>query len=141
MLKGFKDFIMRGNVIDLAVGVIIGGAFSTVVNALVESVIMPAISMLVGSPKFDDFLVFGQIKIGVFLTALVNFLLVAAALYFCIVMPINTMNARRARKLGLEEEDETEPEVALLTEIRDALISNKNVTGASSYVDPEANKN
>ncbi|WP_443095988.1 large conductance mechanosensitive channel protein MscL [Rothia koreensis] len=141
MLKGFKDFIMRGNVIDLAVGVIIGGAFSTVVNALVESVIMPAISMLVGSPKFDDFLVFGQIKIGVFLTALVNFLLVAAALYFCIVMPINAMNARRARKLGLEEEDETEPEVALLTEIRDALISNKNVTGASSYVDPEANKN
>lgn len=141
MLKGFKDFIMRGNVIDLAVGVIIGGAFSTVVNALVESVIMPAISMLVGSPNFDDFLVFGQIKIGVFLTALVNFLLVAAALYFCIVMPINTMNARRARKLGLEEEDETEPEVALLTEIRDALISNKNVTGASSYVDPEANKN
>lgn len=142
MLKGFKDFIMRGNVIDLAVGVIIGGAFSTVVNALVESVIMPAISMLVGSPKFDDFLVFGQIKIGVFLTALVNFLLVAAALYFCIVMPINTMNARRVRKLGFEEEeDETEPEVALLTEIRDALISNKNVTGASSYVDPEANKN
>ena len=141
MLKGFKDFIMRGNVIDLAVGVIIGGAFSTVVNALVESVIMPAISMLVGSPNFDDFLVFGQIKIGVFLTALVNFLLIAAALYFCIVMPINTMNARRARKLGLEEEDETEPEVALLTEIRDALISNKNVTGASSYVDPEANKN
>lgn len=141
MLKGFKDFIMRGNVIDLAVGVIIGGAFSTVVNALVESVIMPAISMLVGSPNFDDFLVFGQIKIGVFLTALVNFLLVAAALYFCIVMPINAMNARRARKLGLEEEDETEPEVALLTEIRDALISNKNVTGASSYVDPEANKN
>lgn len=141
MLKGFKDFIMRGNVIDLAVGVIIGGAFSTVVNALVESVIMPAISMLVGSPNFDDFLVFGQIKVGVFLTALVNFLLVAAALYFCIVMPINAMNARRARKLGLEEEDETEPEVALLTEIRDALISNKNVTGASSYVDPEANKN
>ena len=141
MLKGFKDFIMRGNVIDLAVGVIIGGAFSTVINALVESVIMPAISMLVGSPNFDDFLVFGQIKVGVFLTALVNFLLVAAALYFCIVMPINTMNARRARKLGLEEEDETEPEVALLTEIRDALISNKNVTGASSYVDPEANKN
>ncbi|MDN5603835.1 large conductance mechanosensitive channel protein MscL [Rothia sp. HC945] len=140
MLKGFKDFIMRGNVIDLAVGVIIGGAFSTVINALVESVIMPAISMLVGSPNFDDFLVFGQIKVGVFLTAVVNFLLIAAALYFCIVMPINAMNARRARKLGLEEEDETEPEVALLTEIRDALISNKNVTGASSYVDPEANK-
>ncbi|WP_129360066.1 MULTISPECIES: large conductance mechanosensitive channel protein MscL [Micrococcaceae] len=141
MIKGFKEFIMQGNVIDLAVGVIIGSAFSTVINALVESVIMPAISMLVGSPNFDDFLVFGQVKVGVFLTAVVNFLLIAAALYFCIVMPINTMNARRARRLGLEEEDDTEPEVALLTEIRDALISNKNVTGASSYMDPEANKN
>ncbi|MCT1367283.1 large conductance mechanosensitive channel protein MscL [uncultured Kocuria sp.] len=135
MLKGFKEFIMRGNVIDLAVGVIIGGAFSTVVTALVNSVIMPAISMLVGSPNFDSFLAFGDVKVGVFLTAVVNFLLVAAALYFCIVMPINAMNARRAKKLGLEEEDE--PEVALLTEIRDALLANKNVTGADSYIDPE----
>lgn len=129
---------MRGNVIDLAVGVIIGGAFSTVISALVQSVIMPAISMLVSSPNFDSFLVFGQVKVGVFLTAVVNFLLIAAALYFCIVMPINAMNARRARKLGLEEEEEGDPEVVLLTEIRDALVSNKNVTGASSYVDPEA---
>ncbi len=137
MLKGFKEFIMRGNVIDLAVGVIIGGAFSTVVTALVQSVIMPAISMLVGSPNFDSFLAFGDIKVGVFLTAVVNFLLVAAALYFCIVMPINAMNARRAKKLGLEDEDETEPEVALLTEIRDALLANKNVTGADSYIDPD----
>lgn len=137
MLKGFKDFIMRGNVIDLAVGVIIGGAFSTVVTALVQSVIMPAIALLVGSPNFDSFLAFGDIKVGVFLTAVVNFLLVAAALYFCIVMPINAMNARRAKKLGLEEEDETEPEVALLTEIRDALLANKNVTGADSYIDPQ----
>ncbi|RUQ23426.1 MULTISPECIES: large conductance mechanosensitive channel protein MscL [Kocuria] len=137
MLKGFKEFIMRGNVIDLAVGVIIGGAFSTVVTALVNSVIMPAISMLFRAPNFDSFLAFGDVKVGVFLTAVVNFLLVAGALYFCIVMPINAMNARRAKKLGLEEEDETEPEVALLTEIRDALLANKNVTGADSYIDPE----
>ncbi|SQC29691.1 Large-conductance mechanosensitive channel [Rothia kristinae] len=54
MLSGFKDFISKGNVIDLAVGVIIGGAFSTVVNALVESVLMPLISMLIGSPNFDS---------------------------------------------------------------------------------------
>jgi len=135
MLKGFKEFIMRGNVIDLAVGVIIGGAFSTVVTALVNSVIMPAISMLFRAPNFDSFLAFGDVKVGVFLTAVVNFLLVAGALYFCIVMPINAMNARRAKKLGLEEEDE--PEVALLTEIRDALLANKNVTGADSYIDPE----
>lgn len=132
MLNGFKDFISKGNVIDLAVGVIIGGAFSTVINALVESVIMPAISMLIGSPNFDSFLVFGQVKIGVFLTAVVNFLIIAAALYFCIVMPINKMNEARARKLGLEDEEPAvEPEIALLTEIRDSLVAGKNATGAT----------
>ena len=132
MLSGFKDFISKGNVIDLAVGVIIGGAFSTVVNALVESVIMPAISMLIGSPNFDSFLVFGQVKIGVFLTAVVNFLIIAAALYFCIVMPINKMNEARARKLGLEDEEPAvDPQVALLTEIRDSLVAGKNATGAT----------
>lgn len=122
MLSGFKDFITRGNVIDLAVGMIIGTAFTAVVTALVDSILMPAISMLVGSPTFDEFFVFGQIKVGVFLTAVVNFLLVAAALYFCIVMPINKFNERRAAKLELEEEvEEEDPQVALLKEIRDAL--------------------
>ncbi|MBE8526339.1 large conductance mechanosensitive channel protein MscL [Amycolatopsis sp. H6(2020)] len=132
MLNGFKDFISKGNVIDLAVGVIIGGAFSTVVNALVESVLMPLISMLIGSPNFDSFLVFGQVKVGVFLTAVVNFLIIAAALYFCIVMPINKMNEARARKLGLEDEEPAvDPQVALLTEIRDSLVAGKNATGAT----------
>lgn len=122
MLSGFKDFITRGNVIDLAVGMIIGTAFTAVITALVDSILMPAISMLVGSPTFDDFFVFGQIKVGTFLTAVVNFLLVAAALYFCIVMPINKFNERRAAQLDLEEEvDEEDPQVALLKEIRDAL--------------------
>lgn len=122
MLSGFKDFITRGNVIDLAVGMIIGTAFTAVITALVNSILMPAISMLVGSPTFDDFFVFGQIKVGIFLTAVVNFLLVAAALYFCIVMPVNKFNERRAAKLDLEEETEEEdPQVALLKEIRDAL--------------------
>lgn len=122
MLSGFKDFITRGNVIDLAVGLIIGTAFTAVVSALVDSILMPAISMLVGSPSFDDFFVFGQIKVGVFLTAVVNFLLIAAALYFCIVMPINKLNERRAAKLALEDEvEEEDPQVALLKEIRDAL--------------------
>ena len=82
MLKGFKDFVIRGNVIDLAVGLIMGTAFTAVVTSLVQAVLMPAISMLVGSPNFDNFLVFGQIKVGVFLTAIVNFILIAVAVYF-----------------------------------------------------------
>lgn len=127
MLSGFKDFITRGNVIDLAVGLIIGGAFTTVVNALVESVLMPAIAMVVGSPSFDSWLAFGDIKVGVFITAVVNFLIVAAALYFCIVMPINKLNERRAAKLGTEDlADEAEdPQLVLLKEIRDAISAPK----------------
>ena len=100
MLKGFKDFILRGNVIDLAVAFIMGAAFNEVVKALVNSVLMPAISMVVGVPNYDNFLAFGDIKVGVFLTTVVNFLLVAAALYFAVVMPMKKLNARISKKKG-----------------------------------------
>ncbi|WP_048751171.1 large conductance mechanosensitive channel protein MscL [Rothia dentocariosa] len=119
MLKGFKDFILRGNVLDLAVAFIMGTAFTAVVTALVESVLMPAISMLVQSPNFDNFLVIGQIKIGVFLTAVVNFLLIAAAVYFAVVLPVQKLNELATRNKGEEEEKETE--LTLLKEIRDSL--------------------
>ncbi len=95
MLNGFKEFIMKGNVLDLAVAVIIGAAFGQIITALVESVLMPAISAVVGSPNFDSFAMVtfngNDIKFGVLLTAIVNFLLVAAAVYFAIVMPMNKM--------------------------------------------------
>ena len=119
MLKGFKDFILRGNVLDLAVAFIMGTAFTAVVTALVESVLMPALSMLVQSPNFDNFLVIGQIKIGVFLTAVVNFLLIAAAVYFAVVLPVQKLNELATRNKGEEEEKETE--LTLLKEIRDSL--------------------
>ena len=119
MLKGFKDFILRGNVLDLAVAFIMGTAFTAVVTALVESVLMPAISMLVQAPNFASFLVIGQIKIGVFLTAVVNFLLIAAAVYFAVVLPVQKLNERATRNKGEEEEEETE--LTLLKEIRDSL--------------------
>lgn len=124
MLSGFKDFIMKGNVVDLAVAVVMGAAFGAVVTAFVGSILMPIVSLLVGQPNFDDFLVFGPVKIGVFLTALINFLLIAAAIYFAVVMPMNHMIERRNRKLGIKDEEEGEavdPQVALLTEIRDSL--------------------
>ena len=126
MLQGFKDFIMKGNVLDLAVAVIIGAAFAQVVNALVESVLMPAISALVGSPNFDSFAMVtlngNDIKFGVLLTALVNFLLVAAAVYFAIIMPMNKLIEARNRRLGITPaEEEVDPQVQLLTEIRDSL--------------------
>ena len=121
MLKGFKDFLIRGNVIDLAVGLIMGTAFTAVVNALVQSVLMPAISMLVGSPNFDQFLAFGQIKIGVFLTAVVNFILIATAVYFAVVIPVQKLTELATKNKAEEEEEEEETEIALLKEIRDSL--------------------
>ena len=126
MLRGFKEFIMKGNVLDLAVAVIIGAAFAQVVNALVESVLMPAISALVGSPNFDSFAMItlngNDIRFGVLLTALVNFLLVAAAVYFAIVLPMNKMIEARNRRLGIDPtQEEADAQVQLLTEIRDAL--------------------
>ena len=140
MLSGFKEFIMKGNVMDLAVAVIIGAAFSQIVNALVESVLMPLISALFSSPNFDSFAVVtlngNDIKFGVLLTAIVNFLLIAAAVYFCIVMPMNTMIERRNRRLGIEPTEEpADPNTVLLTEIRDALAT---TPGARHAADPHA---
>jgi large conductance mechanosensitive channel len=125
MLSGFKKFILKGNVIDLAVAVVIGSAFSAVVDALVKSVLMPLISLLVGEPNFDNFLAFGDVRFGVLLTAVVNFLLVASALYFIIVAPMNRLIEHRNRKLGIGQDAKKEaaedPQIALLKEIRDAL--------------------
>ncbi|WP_458781448.1 large conductance mechanosensitive channel protein MscL [Arthrobacter sp. D3-16] len=131
MLSGFKNFIMKGNVIDLAVAVVIGTAFGAVVTALVNKVLMPFIAGLTGSPNFDSFARVNFngnfIEFGVLLTAIVNFLLIAAAIYFVVVMPMNLMIERRNRRLGIgqdvKEESAEDPQIALLTEIRDALKS------------------
>lgn len=93
MLKGFRDFILRGNVLDLAVGVIIGGAFGTVVTSLVKDVFTPFIGDLVGKPDFGA-MKLGSVMIGNFLNAVVSFLMVAAAVYFFIVLPANALLAR-----------------------------------------------
>jgi large conductance mechanosensitive channel len=100
MLSGFKQFILRGNVVDLAVGVVIGAAFGGVVTALVKSLIEPLIALLVGKPDFTavTFTVGSTVfPIGAFITAVVNFLLVAAAIYFFVVTPINALIARARR--------------------------------------------
>jgi len=118
MLKGFKDFLMRGNVVDLAVAVVVGAAFGTVVKAFVD-VILSVVGKLGDKPNFNDIQP-GGVPVGAFITALVAFLIVAAAVYFAVVMPLNKVAERRARGLEPETEAPSE-EVALLTEIRDAL--------------------
>ena len=118
MLRGFKDFLMRGNVVDLAVAVVIGAAFGTVVKAFVE-VIMSLIGKIGGQPDFNKFKP-GDVPLGTFITALVSFLMVAGAIYLVVVLPLNKLAERRARGVEPKTEAPSE-EVALLTEIRDSL--------------------
>jgi len=90
MLKGFRDFILRGNVMDLAVAVIIGGAFTAIVNALTKNIINPLLGAIIGKPNFDYLILHihgGEIEYGSFLTAVVNFLIIAAVIYFFLVLP------------------------------------------------------
>ncbi len=90
MSKGFRDFILRGNVMDLAVAVIIGTAFSAIITALTANIINPLLGALIGKPNFDYLVATvngGEIKYGTFFTACVNFLLIAAVVYFFMVLP------------------------------------------------------
>ena len=97
MFKGFRDFIFRGNVIDLAVAVIIGAAFNAIVSSLVGDVLNPLIAATIGKPDFSKVILYvgnGQIKVGDFLNATVAFLIVAAVVYLAIILPMNVLQAR-----------------------------------------------
>ena len=97
MLSGFKQFILRGNVVDMAVGVVVGAAFATVVSAFTKDLLTPLIAALVGKPDFSNilFTVHGsKFMLGDFINAGVSFILVAAAVYFFVVTPVNMLIAR-----------------------------------------------
>jgi large conductance mechanosensitive channel len=132
MLKGFREFIMRGNVIDLAVAVVIGAAFTAVVNAIVENLFNPIIGALFNAEDLAGALILelpggGAIKFGAILAAIITFLIVAAVVYFVFVLPINKMKEHQEakRKAGIEDESAPVTELDLLTEIRDALVASE----------------
>jgi large conductance mechanosensitive channel len=90
MIKGFRDFVLRGNVMDLAVAVIIGAAFTAIVTALTTDIINPFLGAFIGKPNFDYLILNvhgGEVKYGAFLTAIVNFLILAGVVYFFLVLP------------------------------------------------------
>jgi large conductance mechanosensitive channel len=125
MLKGFKEFILRGNVVDLAVAVVIGAAFGTIITAFTEKIVKPLINAITpaSSPGLGVTIIAGKdstyVDFAALITALINFLLVAAVIYFVIVLPLNTIKERRRRG---EEAGPAEPTaVELLAEIRDLL--------------------
>jgi large conductance mechanosensitive channel len=120
MLSGFKQFILRGNVIDLAVGVIIGGAFGTIVSSLTADVINPILASIIGKPDLSHIKA-GEIMVGKFLNSIINFLITAAGLYFLIVMPFNHMMQRFAKEPPPAPPAPPSPTETLLAEIRDLL--------------------
>lgn len=119
MLKGFKDFIARGNLVELAVAFVIGTAFAAVVTSLVDNIIMPIVGKIGGEPDFSSIKA-ADIPIGQFINDFVSFIIIAAAVYFLVVLPYNKFNERFRKG---EELDATPPDIALLTEIRDLLSS------------------
>ncbi|GAA6733372.1 large conductance mechanosensitive channel protein MscL [Thermus oshimai] len=120
MLKGFKDFLMRGNVVDLAVAVVIGGAFGQVVNSLVADVLTPLIGALGGAPDFSA-IKLGPMALGKFINALVNFVVVAAAIYFLVVVPMQEVSRRLKREEAQAAPPPPPEEVRLLREILEEL--------------------
>jgi large conductance mechanosensitive channel len=101
MLQGLKQFISRGNVVDLAVGVVVGGAFGTVVNSLVKDIITPFIGALIKAPDFSG-LYFtinsSRFTYGSFINAVISFLIITLSIYFFIIMPLNKLSARMSKK-------------------------------------------
>jgi large conductance mechanosensitive channel len=117
MLKGFRNFIARGNIVDLATAVIIGVAFGAIVDSLVKDIITPIIGMLGGQPDFSN-LKIGAIGIGNFLNAVIAFLIKAAAVYFFVVVPLSRVAARLA---ATPPPAPPTPSELYLKEIRDLL--------------------
>jgi large conductance mechanosensitive channel len=123
MIKEFREFLLRGNVVDLAVAVILGAAFGAVITSFVEDLLTPLLAAVGGEPNFDQ-LAFtindSRFRYGDFINAVLSFVIIGAAVFFVVVKPVNTLMARR--KAGEEPEPEAVPEnVVLLGEIRDLL--------------------
>jgi large conductance mechanosensitive channel len=126
MIKEFRDFILRGSVVDLAVGVVIGAAFGAVITSLVTNILTPLLGLF-GAPDFEDMTVqagAATLHYGLFLNALITFLLVAAALYFLIVKPMNHMIAR----LKPATAEPTKPCPYCVTDIAEAATRCPNCT-------------
>lgn len=127
MLNDFKAFLLRGNVVDLAVAVVVGAAFTAVVNSIVKDIITPLIAAIGGQPDFSALAITingSNIMIGSFLNAVISFVIIGAVIFFFVVKPLNLFMSRM--QSGKEEEPTPkDPELVLLEEIRDALIAGK----------------
>jgi large conductance mechanosensitive channel len=128
LISGFKKFLMRGNVVDLAVAVVMGAAFGAIVKSLVDDIIMPLITAIFGKQDYTK-LTFtinkSTFAYGNLIGNVITFVSIAAAVYFLIVMPINHLNDRRKARLGIPEQAAAPTDVQLLAEIRDLLAAQR----------------
>lgn len=136
MVKGFKEFILRGNVIDLAVAVVIGAAFAALVSAFTDALITPLINLILGGGvDAGQIVVQDQVfDISLLINAIITFLITAAVVYFVFVVPMNTFKERAARKAAPQEEEEADEQVVLLREIRDALRAGSDPATAAAPI-------
>ena len=145
-MKGFREFIMRGNVVELAVAVIIGAAFTSIVNSLVDGIFNPIIAALFNADEINKaVLQIGPVSLGIgaVLGAIINFVLIAAVVYFAIVLPMNKFNeAMYVRKHGHkpDEEEAAATETDLLTEIRDLLAARETAAPGTGEAAPGAHR-
>jgi large conductance mechanosensitive channel len=112
-MKGFRDFVLRGNVVDLAVGIVVGAAFTAVVNALVGSFITPLVAAIGGKPDYSKMMFTlngSQFRYGLFINAVISFVLVAAVVYFLVVLPVNRIMTRYFPKQDIESPKRDCPE-------------------------------
>jgi large conductance mechanosensitive channel len=128
-VKGFKQFLMRGNVVDLAVAVVVGTAFTAVVTSLVQNIFTPLIAAIFGKPDFSalTFKINDSVfRYGAFINSVIAFLSVATVIYFVVVLPLKTISERRASgQVPVEEEPVLTDEARLLIEIRDLLAEGR----------------
>ncbi|WP_024357547.1 large conductance mechanosensitive channel protein MscL [Leucobacter chironomi] len=134
MFKGFKEFLLRGNVIDLAVAVVIGAAFNSVVERVVDSLINPVIGVVFKADSLDSAMQVGlpgggTIAFGALIGALINFMIVAAVVYFVFVMPMNKLKSLQQAEQQEPEAPAGPSEQELLTEIRDLLRAEAAASG------------
>ena len=120
MFKGFRDFLLRGNVVDLAVAVIIGAALTAIITSFVADIITPLIAAVGGQPDYSSIML-GPMRVGNFLNAVISFVIIAAVVYFLIVVPMNRAMAYMKRNEPAPKDPEISIDQKLLTEIRDSL--------------------
>lgn len=151
MLQGFKEFLMRGNVVELAVAVVVGSAFTAIVTAFTDKIVNPIVAALGGSPEFGLGFHLRQgnpatfVDIGAVITAAINFFIIAAVVYFILIMPMNKLAEMNARRKGISTEEAAATETELLAEIRDLLLeqkengdANKTAAAKLAQVDEQA---